>query len=124
MGTDTDRRTAHRVAAAVLAAALATVVVAGCQGGSRSGSDNPGAAVATPTAVAPQKTSVNDASEKDLAATLRDAGVGDAAGWAQTLVAYRPYPAGDAGTTRIKEVLGQFQADADTVAKVTATVTS
>ncbi|MBN9107409.1 MAG: hypothetical protein J0I34_01385 [Pseudonocardia sp.] len=122
MGIDTDRRPARRVAAAVLTAALATVVVAGCEGGSRSGSDNPGAAVATPTGAAPQKTSVNDASEKDLAATLRDAGVSDAEKWAQTLVQYRPYPAGDAGAARIKEVLDQFKADPDTVSKVTAAV--
>lgn len=112
----------RRIAAAVLATALATVVLAGCEGGGRSGSDNPGAAVATPTGAVPAKPSVNNGSEKDLAATLRDAGVSDAEKWAQTLVQYRPYPAGDAGAARIKEVLGQFQADPDTVSKVTATV--
>ncbi|ODU03455.1 MAG: hypothetical protein ABS81_14310 [Pseudonocardia sp. SCN 72-86] len=120
MGIDTGRR----LAAGVLAAALATGVLAGCSSGGRSGSDQPGAAVATQPGTAPQKTSLNDASEKDLAATLRDAGVDDPGQWAKTLVEYRPYPAGDAGAARIKEVLDQFRADPDTVAKVMANVTA
>lgn len=122
MDTDTGRRPTHRVAAALLTAALATVVVAGCEGGGRSGSDQPGAAAATPSGAVAAKPSVNNGSEKDLAATLRDAGVSDAEKWAQTLVEYRPYPAGDAGAARVREVLDQFKADPDTVAKVTAAV--
>jgi len=118
----TSSRPVRTVAAAALAAALTTGVLAGCAGGSRAGSDHPGADVAASSENA--RTSVNGASSQDLASALRGADVSDPEKWAQTLVEYRPYPPGNEGMQRIRQVLDQFRADPETVSKITGVVTA
>jgi len=96
-----NRKWMHAVVAVLVAATLT-----GCAGGGRSGSDRTG--VDTPPTEEGQpaaKKSLGRASEPDLAAALRRADVDDPQGWARALVAARPYPPGEQGTDRIRQVL-------------------
>lgn len=116
-------RTRAAAGAAALTLALA---LTGCADGPRGGSDQPG--VQGPQSVAPgpagdsQRVELNRASEKDLAATLRASGVDDPENWAQILVQNRPYPAGAAGAAKVRQVLDQFKADPQNIAKITNVV--
>ncbi|MFR9804151.1 hypothetical protein ACL02T_17940 [Pseudonocardia sp. RS010] len=113
---------ARRIAAGALAV-VAAFALAGCAGGSRSGSDQPAVDNTTGGAAAqPQQTSVSASSEPDLAAALRAAGIDDAENWAQILVENKPYPAGDEGAQKIQQVLQQFEADPDTTTKISNAV--
>ena len=121
----TSSRTAtpmRRIAAGVLAG-VAALALAGCAGGSRSGSDQPGVDnTVTAAPNQPIKTSISTSSEKDLAAALRSNGVDDPENWAHILVQYKPYPAGAEGTQKIQQVLQQFKASPDVAAKITNAV--
>lgn len=102
---------------------LLAAALAGCAGGGRSGSDQPGVpGQVTTTAQPAQKESVNRASEADVAGALRRADVDDPEGWAKLLISNRPYPAGQPGEDRIREVLAGQNADPDEVSKILATV--
>lgn len=113
------RRTRVHAAIAVLLA----VALAGCAGGGRSGSDQPGAAT-QPTAngQAAAKESLNRSSEADVAAALRRSDVDDPEGWAHTLIGSRPYPPGQPGQDRIRQVLVDHQAEPDQIDKILAAV--
>lgn len=113
------RRT--RVHAAIVV--LLAVALAGCAGGGRSGSDQPGAAT-QPTANGQPaaKESLNRSSEPDVAAALRRNDVDDPQGWARILIGDRPYPPGQPGQERIRQVLVDHQADPDEVDKILAAV--
>ncbi|TCK21089.1 acetyltransferase (GNAT) family protein [Pseudonocardia endophytica] len=120
-----SRRSRH----AALALLLASVIgVAGCAGGSgRGGTDQPGvpgpASVAPGPAGATQRTSLAMASVKDVQAALRTNDVDDPEYWAQVLIEARPYPAGQAGEQKLREVLARFRADPDTTGRITNTLT-
>jgi hypothetical protein len=104
----------HAAAAIVLVAALAS-----CAGGSRSGSDQPGVpGLVTTTAQPAHKESVNRSSEADVAAALRRADVSDPEGVAKLLISDRPYPVGQPGLDRIRQVLTDHNTDPDDVNKV------
>ena len=108
----------HAVVAILLAAALA-----GCAGGGRSGSDQPGVpGQVTTTAQPAQKESVNRSSEADVAGALRRADVDDPESWAKILISDRPYPAGQPGQDRIRQVLAGHDAEPDEVNKILAAV--
>ncbi|WP_433504322.1 hypothetical protein ACQP04_32725 [Pseudonocardia halophobica] len=112
----------RRIAAGVLAG-LAALALAGCAGGSRSGSDQPGVDnTVTAAPGQPVKTSISSSSEKDLAAALRTNGVDDPENWAQILEQNKPYPAGAEGTQKIQQVLQQFQATPENATKITNVV--
>jgi hypothetical protein len=63
-----------------LVAVVLALLASGCEGGSRSGSDQPG--VPAPPGGTSQELSVNQASEDDVAAALRRSGVDDPRRWA------------------------------------------
>jgi hypothetical protein len=117
--------TTHRIVAG-LVAVIAALALAGCAGGSRSGSDNQGAEGPASAAPGPagqaDRVSVNDSSPDDLTAALRANDVPDPAKWAQILVEYRPYPQGQAGADGIRDVLTRFEADPETAATITNAV--
>lgn len=105
---------------------LLAIALAGCAGGARSGTDQPGSQGVQTVAPGPageaQRASINESSEQDLAAALRVNGVSDPGNWAQILGEYKPYPTGEPGRQKIQQVLTQFEADADTTAKITRVV--
>jgi hypothetical protein len=108
-----------RAAVAVL---LATAL-SGCVGGSRSGSDQPSLpGVGSATAQTAQKESINRSSEDDVAAALRRGDVDDPQGWARILIGDRPYPPGQPGQDRIRQVLVEHDADPENLDKILATV--
>lgn len=107
----------HAAVAILVAAALS-----GCAGGSRSGSDQPGVDAGSGTAQPAQKESINESSEDDVAAALRRGDVSDPQGWARILVGDRPYPSGQPGQDRIRQVLVDHGAKPDDVAKALAVV--
>jgi hypothetical protein len=115
---DWEGRSIHLAAAprairrAALLAVLLAVGATGCAGGSRSGSDQPG------IEGAPQVV-VNEASEDDVAATLRTHDIDDPQGWATIVLRYRPYPPGEEGRERLRQVLVEHEADPDEIARIT-----
>ncbi|GAA5109536.1 hypothetical protein [Pseudonocardia adelaidensis] len=115
-----------RIARKGMQAAVAVLVAAalsGCVGGSRSGTDQPGVPDAGRNATQPaQKESINKSSEDDVAAALRRGDVDDPQGWARILVGDRPYPPGQPGQDRIRQVLVDHGGDPDEVDKALAVV--
>jgi len=111
-----------RLAAVVAAVALA-VLVAGCSEPAVSGSNQPG--VQGPSSAAPgpagasQRVTVAESSIPDLAAALSANGVSDPENWAKIIKAGEPYPPGDPGQQKLRQILAQFKADSDTTAKIT-----
>lgn len=110
------------VSACVVAAAV--VGLAGCAGSTaRGGSDQPGvelpaSAVPGPAGEAARK-SIGSASEQDIAASLRANGVDDAEEWADLIVANRPYPGGDPGLDKLRQVLVKRDAPPEVISKIT-----
>jgi hypothetical protein len=109
--------------AAVVAAVALAVLVAGCSEPAVSGSNQPG--VQGPSSAAPgpagasQRVTVAESSIPDLAAALSANGVSDPENWAKIIKAGEPYPPGDPGQQKLRQVLAQFKADPDTTAKIT-----
>jgi hypothetical protein len=62
---------------------------------------------------------VAESSIPDLAAALSANGVSDPENWAKIIKAGEPYPPGDPGQQKLRQVLAQFKADPDTTAKIT-----
>ncbi|GAA1880741.1 hypothetical protein GCM10009836_72580 [Pseudonocardia ailaonensis] len=102
-------------------------MLAGCAGGSRSGSDQPGTQGVSSAAPGPagqvDRKSLNSSSAPDLSAALRANDVSGPENWSQILLQFTPYPPGQAGAEKIAQVLAQFKADPDTTAKITNVVT-
>lgn len=102
---------------------LLATALSGCAGGSRSGSDQPSLPGMDSTTAEPApKESINESSEDDVAAALRRGDVDDPQGWARILVGSRPYPAGQPGQDRIRQVLVEHEADPEDVDKILAAV--
>jgi hypothetical protein len=116
-------RTPVHATIAIVAALLVAVAAGGCASGSRSGSDQPSLpGVGSSTEQPAQKESINESSEDDVAAALRRSDVEDPQGWARILISDRPYPPGQPGQERIRQVLVDHQADPDDVEKILAAV--
>jgi hypothetical protein len=113
--------TGARVAAGVLAAVL-TIGAAGCAGGGRGGTDQPGVEPPAASAGSAERASVATSSEKDVQAALRANDVDDPDRWAQVVYESRPYPAGQAGEQRMRDVLTGNGAGPDVVDGVLRTV--
>jgi hypothetical protein len=109
--------TSQRAIMALVAVVLA-LLASGCEGGSRSGSDQPG--VPAPPGGTSQELSVNEASEDDVAAALRRSDVDDPRRWAQIVVRDGPYAPGDAGEEQLRQVLQRHGADPGEVDKITS----
>ncbi|TWF79263.1 hypothetical protein FHX44_115191 [Pseudonocardia hierapolitana] len=113
----------HRSLVHAAIAILVAIAAAGCAGGSRSGSDQPSLpGMESNTAQPAQKESINESSEDDVAAALRRSDVDDPQGWARILIGDRPYPPGQPGQERIRQVLVDHQADPGEVDKILAAV--
>lgn len=114
--------------AAPVAAVLAACAVAGCSGAPAGGSNQPGvpgpAGVAPGPAADPKRTPISSTSVQDLSAALRANDVDDPDKWAQILVEFRPYPPGQPGQDKLRQVLQRFQADPDTTGKITSAVST
>ncbi|TCK24629.1 hypothetical protein [Pseudonocardia endophytica] len=117
----------RRASTATAALIAATIAIAGCANGGRSGTDQPG--VQGPSSVAPgpagntQRTSIATTSIKDLQAALRANDVDDPEHWAQIVTDSRPYPAGPTGEQKLRQVLIQYRATPDDIARITNTLT-
>jgi hypothetical protein len=104
-----QRIIATTVQAAALAAAAAALVACGSAAGTTApatGSPPPAVTTAGPGAV--QKVSANDATETQIGAALRAAGVPNAERWADEVVEYRPYPADDAQLGKLRTSLAKY----------------
>lgn len=114
-------------------ASIATaVVLAGCGGSTSSATSTvtptTTAAVAAPaTTTVPAdpaaKVSANTASEGDIAAALKAAGVSNPDRWAEEVVEYRPYPADDPNLGKLRDNLAKYNPGQETVDKIVSALT-
>ncbi|OBC00851.1 hypothetical protein A5784_19135 [Mycobacterium sp. 852013-50091_SCH5140682] len=124
-----------KAALLIVSASIATTVaLTGC-GGSTSAdstSTTSGAAAASTTTAAPAtaapadpaaKVSANTASEDDIAAALKAAGVSNPARWAEEVVEYRPYPADDPNLGKLRDNLAKYNPGQETVDKIVSALT-
>ncbi|ART71168.1 hypothetical protein BTO20_23835 [Mycobacterium dioxanotrophicus] len=120
-----------KAALLIVSASIATTVAfTGC-GGSTSAdstSTTSGAAASTTTAApataAPAaKVSANTASEDDIAAALKAAGVSNPSRWAEEVVEYRPYPAEDPNLGKLRDNLAKYNPGQETVDKIVSALT-
>jgi len=116
------RRARPTVVVGILVCALAGA--SACSEGARGGSNQPG--VQGPTSIAPgapgPRVQIAYSSAQDVAAQLHANGVGDAEKWAKLLIDNQPYPAGTAGTDKIRDVLVRNGASQSDVAAITNVV--
>jgi hypothetical protein len=80
------------------------------------------AETAAPAATA--KVSANTASEDDIAAAFKAAGVPNPAKWADEVVEYRPYPKDDADFAKLRAKLAKYKPGAGVVDKIVAVLTA
>ncbi|MEV0456723.1 hypothetical protein [Catellatospora methionotrophica] len=78
------------------------------------------AASATPAAATPTKISANTASESEIAAALRAAGVTSPERWAEEVVEYRPYDTTDTALSRLRQKLAKYNPGEETMNKILA----
>ncbi|MEV4245309.1 hypothetical protein AB0J63_18110 [Streptosporangium canum] len=99
-----------------LVALAACVSLAACGG---SPAEQPPAPAATTSGSTQSgKVSANTASEAEIAAALRTAGVSNPERWAKEVVEYRPYAADDSNLTSLRENLAKYNPGQDTVNKI------
>jgi len=70
-----------------------------------------------------QKVSANTASEEEIDAALRSAGVSNSGRWADEVVEYRPYPADDPNLSKLRENLAKYNPGQDTTDKIVSVLT-
>ena len=104
------------------------LALAAC-GGSTTTQESPPSPTAAPTATSTAttqptaKVSANTASQNDIEAALRGAGVSHPARWAAEVVEYRPYPADDANLNKLRENLAKYNPGQETVDKIVSALT-
>jgi len=76
-----------------------------------------------PQKPAMQKVSANTASEEEIDAALRSAGVSNSGRWADEVVEYRPYPADDPNLSKLRENLAKYNPGQDTTDKIVSVLT-
>ncbi|OUC95984.1 hypothetical protein [Streptosporangium minutum] len=103
-----------------LAALAACVSLTAC-GGSQA--EQTPAPTATGGSIQSGKVSANTASEAEIAAALRTAGVSNPERWAKEVVEYRPYAADDKDLTSLRENLAKYNPGQDTVNKIVSALT-
>jgi hypothetical protein len=69
------------------------------------------------------KVSANTASEEQIEAALRDAGVSNPARWAEEVVEYRPYPSDDPNLTKLRDNLAKYNPGQETIDKIVSALT-
>ncbi|GAA1369969.1 hypothetical protein [Catellatospora chokoriensis] len=110
-----------------LAALTTGVLLSGC---AASGDETPGASAATSAVAAAAsatrgaatatKISANTASEPEIAAALRAAGVSSPERWAEEVVEYRPYATDDTALSRLRQKLAKYNPGEETMNKILA----
>ncbi|MDT5279061.1 MAG: hypothetical protein QOJ20_256 [Mycobacterium sp.] len=111
---------------------LMGLTLAAC-GGATTSSDSSPSPSAVPTTVsappggtaapAAEKVSANTASENEIAAALKAAGVSNAERWAHEVVEYRPYPADDPNLAKLRENLAKYNPGQETTDKIVSALT-
>jgi hypothetical protein len=76
------------------------------------------------TTVAGAKVSANTASEDEIAAALKAAGVSNPGRWAEEVVEYRPYPTDDANLTKLRDNLVKYNPGQQTTDKIVSALTT
>jgi hypothetical protein len=142
MGRMTPRRLPLLCAAATLA-----VVLAGCGGTTSTAGAPPASPAASASAdattaddsdetadetadddsddttAAGPKVSANTASEDEISDALDQAGVSNPSRWAEEVVEYRPYLAGDPNLTKLRDNLAKYNPGQATVDKIVSALT-
>jgi hypothetical protein len=70
-----------------------------------------------------KKVSANTASEDEIAAALKDAGVSNPQRWADEVVEYRPYAADDTNLTKLRQNLAKYNPGQETTDKIVSALT-
>jgi DNA uptake protein ComE-like DNA-binding protein len=76
-----------------------------------------------PTQPAPAKVSANTASQEEIEAALRNAGVSNPERWAEEVIEYRPYPADDPNLTKLRDNLAKYNPGQETLDKIISALT-
>ncbi|MFC7245258.1 hypothetical protein ACFQO7_22525 [Catellatospora aurea] len=109
-----------------LAALTTGVLLSGCAAtdaetpGASAATSAVAAAPATPGAATVAKISANTASESEIAAALRAAGVTSPERWAEEVVEYRPYATDDTALNRLRQKLAKYNPGEETMNKILA----
>ncbi|SEN73795.1 hypothetical protein [Nonomuraea pusilla] len=114
-----------KVAAVALLAGV-SVTACGASGGDAAtggGTAATSAAGASGGAAQSGKVSANTASESEIAAALKAAGVDNADRWAHEVIEYRPYAAGDANLTSLRDNLAKYNPGEETVNEIVSALT-
>ena len=121
-----------RLAAAFTIGTLA-LALAACGGSTSSdGGSGASAPAASPAPASPApagsaatggKVSANTASEDEIVTALEQAGVSNPERWAEEVVEYRPYPAGDPNLSKLRENLAKYNPGQETTDKIVSTLT-
>ena len=70
-----------------------------------------------------KKVSANTASEDEIAAALKSAGVSNPDRWADEVVEYRPYPADDPDLGKLRQNLAKYNPGQETTDKIVSALT-
>jgi DNA uptake protein ComE-like DNA-binding protein len=112
---------------------LMGLTLAACGGATTSSDSSPSPSAAPTTVSAPpggtaapaaEKVSANTASENEIAAALKAAGVSNAERWAHEVVEYRPYPADDPNLAKLRENLAKYNPGQETTDKIVSALTA
>jgi hypothetical protein len=124
----TTRRIMRRPPDPVMAAIGAVVLgasLAACGGSTPAYSSAPAPTVAAELPAEPgepapyaAKTSANSASEAELVAALRAAGVSNSERWAEEIIEYRPYASDDVNLTKLRQNLAKYNPGQQTLEKI------
>jgi hypothetical protein len=75
------------------------------------------------TTSAGTRVSANNASEAEIAAALKNAGVSNPERWAEEVVEYRPYPTDDPNLTELRDNLAKYNPGQETTDKIVSALT-
>lgn len=104
-----------------LAALAACLSLTACGGPSSDQTSAPTTATGGSTRVG--KISANTASESEIAAALKAAGVSNPERWAKEVVEYRPYAADDSNLTSLRQNLAKYNPGEETINKIVSVLT-
>jgi hypothetical protein len=107
------KSTKTKLALAALAACLSLTA---CGGSPPNQASTPTTATSGSTQIG--KVSANTASESEIAAALKAAGVSNPERWAEEVVEYRPYAADDSNLTSLRQNLAKYNPGQETVEKI------
>lgn len=96
---------------------------AGADGDDDEKPDDAATAGAAAGASAGDRVSANTASEDEIAQALTTAGVSNPGRWAEEVVEYRPYPAGDPDLAKLRQNLAKYNPGEETTDKIVSALT-